>query len=146
MRRPLDSVAILAAAAVSVLIVVNAVFLQSGSRSAPYLANPVPAPTAQVDPPPMPPQAAAPGRTAQPAVAAANDPIAQLIGLSSRIYAVQRVLSNYGYGQIKPTGVLDQPTSEAIARFEREHNMPVTGRISDRLVSDLVLMIGHPLN
>ena len=59
--------------------------------------------------------------------------------------AVQRVLSDYGYGQIKPSGVLDQPTSAAIEKFEREHKLPVTGRISEGLVSDLAAMIGHPL-
>ena len=48
-----------------------------------------------------------------------NDPIADLIGPSPRILAVQRVLSNYGYGQIKPTGMLDDATSQAIEKFER---------------------------
>jgi peptidoglycan hydrolase-like protein with peptidoglycan-binding domain len=59
--------------------------------------------------------------------------------------AVQRILSDYGYGQIKPTGVIDQPTSAAIEKFERDHNLPVTGRVSDRLVSDLAAMSGRPL-
>ena len=44
---------------------------------------------------------------------------------------MQRVLSEYGYGQIKPSGVVDEATSEAIEKFEREHKLPVTGRISD---------------
>ena len=66
--------------------------------------------------------------------------------MSSRIIAVQRVLTDYGYGQIKPTGVLDQPTSAAIEKFEREHKLPVSGRISSRLVSELSEMIGHPLD
>jgi peptidoglycan hydrolase-like protein with peptidoglycan-binding domain len=75
-----------------------------------------------------------------------DDPIAELIGMSSRIMAVQRVLSNYGYGQLKPTGILDRPTSAAIERFEREHRLPVTGRISGRLVSELAQMAGHPID
>ena len=57
-----------------------------------------------------------------------NDPIADLIGPSPRIAAVQRALSEYGYGQIKPTGMLDDATSAAIEKFEREHKLPVTGR------------------
>ena len=85
-------------------------------------------------------------RSPQPAAARRNDPIGQLIGMSSRIMAVQRALANYGYGQIKASGVLDRPTSAAIARFEREHSLPVTGRISDRLVSDLSVLVGHPLD
>ena len=55
----------------------------------------------------------------------------RLIGQSSHILAVQRALSQYGYGQIKQTGVVDAPTSAAIEEFEREHNLPVTGKISD---------------
>lgn len=59
--------------------------------------------------------------------------------------AVQRALTDYGYGQIDPTGILDAPTTAAIEKFERAHNMPVTGRVSDRLVNELAAMIGHPL-
>jgi len=39
-RRPVDSVAILGAAGASLIIVINAVFLQSGSQRAPFVANP----------------------------------------------------------------------------------------------------------
>jgi hypothetical protein len=58
---------------------------------------------------------------------------------------VQRVLSAFGYGQIRPSGVLDEPTSTAIGKFESEHKLPVTGRLSDRLLSELATMIGHPV-
>lgn len=150
-RRPVDSVAIGAAVAVSLVIVVNAVILQSGSRPAPFLSNAPPTPpvTAAVRPtltavPPLRPTDVP--RAPQAVAAPRNDPIAQLISLSSRIVAVQRVLSDYGYGQIRPTGVLDRPTSEAIERFEREHNLPVTGKISDRMVNELAVMAGHPLD
>jgi peptidoglycan hydrolase-like protein with peptidoglycan-binding domain len=59
--------------------------------------------------------------------------------------AVQRVLANYGYGQIKPSGILDDATSQAIEKFEREHKLPVSGRVSDRLVNELAAMTGHPV-
>lgn len=149
-RRPVDSFAILAAVAASLIIIVNAMFLQSGSRPAPFVVNPAtPHPAMAESRPniadPLPLHSADATRATQAIAVRRNDPIAQLIGLSSRIMAVQRVLSDYGYGQIKPSGVLDQPTSAAIERFEREHNLPVTGRVSDRLVSDLAVMIGHPL-
>ena len=64
----------------------------------------------------------------------------------AHVAAVQRVLSEFGYGQIKPTGILDGGTSAAIEKFEREHKMPVTGLLSDRLVSELASMSGRPLD
>jgi Putative peptidoglycan binding domain len=156
--RPVDSFAILGATAATILIVVNAVFLQSGARPAPFVANPTvqkaadaaPKPAEQtgpriidmsathtvVRPQTVPMPVPSPRR---------NDPIADLIGPSPRILAVQRVLSNYGYGQIKPTGSLDDATSQAIEKFEREHKLPVSGRVSDRLVNELAAMTGHPV-
>ena len=159
--RPVDSFAILGATAATLLIVVNAVFLQSGARPAPFVANPTvqktpeaaPKPAEQTGPrvidmsathtvtAPRPPQAV-PMPVPSPR---RNDPIADLIGPSPRILAVQRVLSNYGYGQIKPTGTLDDATSQAIEKFEREHKLPVSGRVSDRLVNELAAMTGHPV-
>jgi peptidoglycan hydrolase-like protein with peptidoglycan-binding domain len=61
------------------------------------------------------------------------------------VTAVQRVLSAYGYGQIRPSGIIDEPTSAAIERFQSEHKMSVTGQISDQLLSGLADMIGHPV-
>ncbi len=149
-RRPVDSFAILAACAASIVIIVNAIFLQSGSHPAPFFANPTRTPVASEARPkaaqstsPAHPIAALP--VPQPVAARRNDPIAELIGSSSRITAVQRVLTEYGYGQIKPSGMLDNPTSAAIEKFEREHKLPITGRVSDRLVGELAAMIGHPL-
>jgi Putative peptidoglycan binding domain len=65
---------------------------------------------------------------------------------SRRVAAVQRVLTEYGYGQLKPTGTIGSETQAAIQKFEREHKLPVTGQMSDRLVRDLVAMIGHPID
>ncbi|MGH6678180.1 MAG: peptidoglycan-binding domain-containing protein [Bradyrhizobium sp.] len=69
----------------------------------------------------------------------------QRISESRRVAAVQRVLSEYGYGQLRPTGVLDQDTRAAIRRFEERRRMPVTGQISARLVRELSAMTGHPI-
>ena len=161
-RRPVDSLAVLGAVAACLVIVVNALFLQSGPHPAPFFANPArqqavgisptsattaPAPTRPVEataavhaPPATRPQAPAARR---------NDPIAELIGSSigspSRVVAVQRALSEFGYGQIKVSGTLDQSTTAAIEKFEGEHKLPVTGRISDRLLNELAAMAGHPL-
>jgi peptidoglycan hydrolase-like protein with peptidoglycan-binding domain len=78
---------------------------------------------------------------------AASDPIARLIAPtpSKRVTAVQRALSDFGYGQIKPTGVLDQDTRAAIDKFERERRLPVDGQISDRFVRELAGVTGRPL-
>jgi peptidoglycan hydrolase-like protein with peptidoglycan-binding domain len=74
-----------------------------------------------------------------------HDAIADLIGPSSRVLAVQRVLSDYGYGQIKPTGVLGPDTAAAIEKFERARQLPVTGQVSDRLMRELAAVTGRPL-
>jgi hypothetical protein len=148
-RRPVDSFAILAAIAASLIIIANAAFLQSGSHPAPFFATPKPAQLAADNPakttPSVPVRPIAAPLTPQPVAVRRDDPITELIGPSPRIEAVQRALSDYGYGQIKPSGALDDATSTAIEKFEREHKLPITGRVSDRLVSALAIMVGHPL-
>jgi Putative peptidoglycan binding domain len=63
-----------------------------------------------------------------------------------RVAAVQRVLTEYGYGQLKPTGTIGSDTQAAIQKFERERKLPLTGQMSDRLVRDLSAMTGHPID
>jgi hypothetical protein len=63
-----------------------------------------------------------------------------------RVAAVQRALTQYGYGQLKPTGTAGSDTQAAIRKFERDRRLPVTGHISDRLVRELAAMIGHPID
>lgn len=65
---------------------------------------------------------------------------------SRRVAAVQRALTEYGYGQLKPTGVAGSDTLAAIQKFERTRRLPVTGQVSDRLVRELTAMIGHPID
>jgi hypothetical protein len=62
-----------------------------------------------------------------------------------RVAAVQRALTQYGYGQLKPTGTIGSDTQAAIQRFERDRKLPVTGQMSDRLVRDLTVMTGHSI-
>jgi hypothetical protein len=64
---------------------------------------------------------------------------------SRRVVAVQRALTEYGYGQLKPSGTIGADTQAAIQKFERERKMPVTGQVSDRLVRELAVVIGHPI-
>lgn len=77
-----------------------------------------------------------------------RDPIAELIAPSNsrQVLAVQRALSDFGYGQIKPTGVYDADTRASIERFERERKLPITGQVSDRLLRELAVMTGRPLD
>ena len=63
-----------------------------------------------------------------------------------RVAAVQRALTQYGYGQLKPTGTVGSDTQAAIQKFERERKMPVTGHVSDRLVRELTTVIGRPID
>jgi hypothetical protein len=192
-HRPVDATAILCAGAASLIIVVNAIFLQSGVHPAPFFANPTaampghrlsalspipPAPGASAQNLPaqspaapgspstrapdrvidMAPARAAPAAKTQAAASARrNDPIGDLIGSSAapsstasvgssaRITAVQRALSEFGYGQLRPTGALDEPTSAAIQKFEADRKLPVTGRLSDRVLSELAAMTGRPI-
>ena len=78
-------------------------------------------------------------------IAPLADGIAKLITPSKRVIAVQRALADFGYGQIKPTGIADPETRAAVEKFERDHRLPVTGQISDRLARDLAAMTGRPL-
>jgi hypothetical protein len=67
-------------------------------------------------------------------------------GGSRRVAAVQRALTEYGYGQLKPTGTIGSDTQAAITKFERERKIPATGQISDRMVRELSAMIGHSID
>jgi putative peptidoglycan binding protein len=66
-------------------------------------------------------------------------------GNPRRVAAVQRALTEYGYGQLKATGMVGPDTQAAIQRFERERKLPVTGQISDRMVHELAIVIGRPI-
>src|ERR1043166_1643820 len=63
-----------------------------------------------------------------------------------KIAAVQRTLTDYGYGQLKPTGTIGADTQAAITKFERDRKLPVTGQMSDRLVKERAAMTGRPID
>src|SRR6184192_1584127 len=74
-----------------------------------------------------------------------NETIANPSPGSRRVAAVQRALTEYGYGQLKPTGTVGSDTQAAIQKFERERKLPVTGQMSDRLVRELIVVTGRPI-
>jgi peptidoglycan hydrolase-like protein with peptidoglycan-binding domain len=152
-RNPRESVALFVGAGAISIIFANALFMQKGPHPAPIFAPktvmarqaPAPAPiisqpTAAAIPAPLPRPDAAPRKPVR------NDPIAQLLAPSNRVLAVQRVLTDYGYGQIRPTGVAGADTEEAIKKFERSKKMPVTGALSDQLVKALSEMSGQRID
>jgi peptidoglycan hydrolase-like protein with peptidoglycan-binding domain len=92
-------------------------------------------------------QAKAGMQRAAPAHPGVTDPIAELIAPSSkRIFAVQRALTDYGYGQFKPNGTFGPETKNAIEQFERARKLPVTGQISPKLMRELSVVTGRELD
>lgn len=73
------------------------------------------------------------------------DPIGDLIAPPARVIAVQRALSDFGYGPVKPTGVYGPETITAIQKLERDRKLPVTGQISPRLLKELSTLTGKPI-
>ena len=65
---------------------------------------------------------------------------------SRRVAAIQRALTDYGYGQLKPTGTIGSDTQAAIQKFERDRKMPITGQMSDRLVRELSTVTGRAID
>ena len=78
--------------------------------------------------------------------ASRHETIANQTPAARRVAAVQRTLTEYGYGQLKPTGTAGSDTQAAIQKFERERKLPVTGQVSDRLLRELTAMIGRPVD
>ena len=156
---PRDAAAFVAATGAATAILVNALFLQVGPHPAPLLkVSLLPGPGAEATnsvavavPRPRPPEAG-PAKTdvsrsasAPTAGGAHGDAIADLLS-TRRLIALQKALAQYGYGQIKPTGVADAETRAAIEKFERERKLPVTGQPSERVAHELTGLIGRPLD
>ena len=99
------------------------------------VANPVAKPTSVA--------AATPPNVMRPP---ASIPVSSQSAGARRVASVQRALTEYGYGQLKPTGAVGADTQTAISKFERDRKLPVTGQMSDRLVRELTAMIGHPID
>lgn len=159
LRHPRDVFGIAAALCGIGAILINALFLQNARHPAPLFganvvnlrANETIVPPVVKSPQPRPVEFArpdAPRATKPAAAAAANtnaDPLGELISTNRRMMAVQRALTQFGYGQIKPDGAMGPETRAAIERFEKEQKLPVTGKMSDRLVRDLGALTGRPL-
>jgi hypothetical protein len=53
-----------------------------------------------------------------------------------RVAAAQRALQKVGY-VVKPSGVMGPQTKQAIEKFERDRNLPVTGQLAGRTLKEL---------
>lgn len=56
---------------------------------------------------------------------------------------VQRTLAALGYSAAQVNGRLGRETREAIMRFEEDREMPRTGRVSSRVLLELVIVTGQ---
>jgi len=168
LHNPRDSLCALALIGAIAAIVANSLYLQPGRHPAPIFAirplpvlsdaaagtiaqSPRPRPSApdpqkpepaqKIDPVPLPrPRAqSAPSPSRPDATGDATSPLQQLS-------AVQRILNEYGYGPIRVSGILDDDTRDGIARFERDHNLPVTGQNTLRLRRAITVATGRPLD
>lgn len=170
MCNPRDLIAAAVACTAVIAILVNALWLQAGRHPSPMFEmtlaaqppriSPVATEAVNPLPRPRPPQAEA--RPAEPvksddamgtlvrttSLASATTPATRSDGAlnaSQRVAAVQRALTDYGYGQLKATGTIGADTQAAIQRFERERKLPITGQVSERLVRELGLATGRPI-
>lgn len=78
----------------------------------------------------------------RPAEAAAPKPPADPKAGAARILAVQKALLKTGYGPIGTDGVAGSATRQALKRFERDRNLPVTGSLAPRTLKQLASASG----
>jgi hypothetical protein len=110
--------------------------------------------TAFLAPPPAGPsiqlpmiEAPAPTRVA---VQSGSDPIGALIRASDpargedspKVASAQKALTKLGYGPLRPDGVMGATTRQAVERFERDNNLPVTGALGSRTTRQLASLSG----
>ena len=64
-------------------------------------------------------------------------PDAQQAEPDPQLMAVQVALSRSAYGPLPADGLMGPQTHDAIARFQSDHDLPVTGEYSEALILDL---------
>jgi hypothetical protein len=62
-----------------------------------------------------------------------------------RVMSVQKALTKLGYGPLKPDGLLGTGTRQALERFERDNNLPVTGGLAARTTRQLASASGSQI-
>jgi hypothetical protein len=172
LRNPRDSMCAAALMLAVTAIVANGLYLQPGRHPAPIFAvrplpvksgdatvtaaersrppesaPPRPESAARIDPAPRNDSIPLP-RPRQSASQPSRSDAAALEGTNPpwQVSAVQRTLNQAGYGPIRVSGILDDNTREGIARFERDHNLPVTGQNTARVRHALGAATGRMLD
>ena len=165
LRNPRDSLFALALIAAIGAILSNSLYSQPGRHPAPIFAiRPLPVlfgeeavtqlprrrspgpdaqksdPAQRGDPVPLPrPRAQGAGAGSRP------DASSDVMNPFRQLSAVQRTLNEFGYGPVQVSGILDDSTRDGIARFERDHNLPVTGQNTPRLRHAISMATGRSL-
>lgn len=65
---------------------------------------------------------------------------------SPKVLAAQKALAKLGYGPVRLDGLPGTATKQAIARFEADRKLPVTGELSPRVAKEIAAVSGVPLN
>jgi hypothetical protein len=170
LRNPRDSLCAVALVLAVTAIVANGLYLQPGRHPAPIFAirplpvmsdeatasaglrrrpdaaPPKPEPASKPEPAPKDSIPLPRPRTQSATAAVRSDAAADANGPSWQVSAVQRTLNQAGYGPIKVSGILDDSTREGIARFERDHNLPITGQNTPRVRHALGAATGRLLD
>jgi hypothetical protein len=171
LRNPRDSACAAALMLAVTAIVANALYLQPGRHPAPIFAiRPLPVmvddapaaihqrrradadaskpePASRNDPAPKDPiPLPRPRAQNAPAAMRADAAAADAASPPWQVSAVQRTLNQAGYGPLKVSGILDDSTREGIARFERDHNLPITGQNTPRVRHALSAATGRLLD
>ena len=59
---------------------------------------------------------------------------------------MQENLAQLGYAPGPTDGRLDPQTRDAIRRFEADHNLGAQGSLNERVLLEMVIVAGRPLN
>jgi peptidoglycan hydrolase-like protein with peptidoglycan-binding domain len=147
-----DALGVVVGALLTITVLVNVLFMQSGLHPAPMFKgaslqtkSTATHSTSAAVPRPRPSEPTvlpAPSKPTAPSVARNG---VERSPASNRVIALQRALAEYGYGQIKATGIIDGDTRTAIEKFERERKLPITGQATDRVVRELAAVTGRAL-
>lgn len=157
-RHPLPVLVGLAVATFVASVGWNALMLQTSKHPAPLFGKPAVDVARRPEPAPAPlpvprPAVQAPATlpVAEPAPRVqGGDPIGTLIRSGEparpadpqRVSAAQSALTKLGLGPLKSDGVMGSGTKQALERFEREHNLPVTGTLAVRTTKLLTQITG----
>lgn len=111
--------------AVAAGIASNALLLQPSDHPMPFLSSDGPSKAVE----------ATAGRPASESEEAAD--VVRAVAFDPLVAVVQTALARSAYGPLTADGVMGPATRDAIVRFQHDHDLPVTGEVSEALVLEL---------